>query len=78
MYDVKSYYNAAKNAVLNIPEMEAKVREATNEDPWCVCATPRGQSSQADVMVQGRVVDSDAGDCCGNEQLVSWKFRSFS
>lgn len=34
MYDVKSYYNQAKNMVLNIPEMEAKVREATNEDPW--------------------------------------------
>lgn len=34
MYDVKSYYNQAKNAVLNIPEMEAKVREATNDDPW--------------------------------------------
>lgn len=34
MYDIKSYYNQAKNVVLNIPEMEAKVREATNEDPW--------------------------------------------
>ncbi|TXT13089.1 hypothetical protein VHUM_01490 [Vanrija humicola] len=39
MYDVKSYYNAAKNAVLNIPEMEAKVREATNEDPWGASST---------------------------------------
>lgn len=36
MYDIKSYYNQAKNAVLNIPEMEAKVREATNDDPWWV------------------------------------------
>ena len=34
LYDVTSYYNQAKNMVLNIPEMEAKVREATNEDPW--------------------------------------------
>ena len=25
----------AKNVVLNISEMEAKVREATNDDPWC-------------------------------------------
>jgi hypothetical protein len=24
----------AKNMVLNVSEMEAKVREATNEDPW--------------------------------------------
>jgi len=34
MYDVKSYYNQAKNMVLNVSEMEAKVREATNDDPW--------------------------------------------
>jgi len=40
MYDIKSYYNSAKNMVLNIPEMEAKVREATNEDPWCVDCRP--------------------------------------
>jgi hypothetical protein len=26
----------AKNVVLNVSEMEAKVREATNDDPWCV------------------------------------------
>lgn len=26
----------AKNIVLNVSEMEAKVREATNDDPWCV------------------------------------------
>ena len=34
MYDVKSYYNQAKNMVLNLSEMEAKVAEATNNDPW--------------------------------------------
>lgn len=39
MYDVKSYYNQAKNAVLNISEMEAKVREATNDDPWGASST---------------------------------------
>ncbi|KAL7423875.1 Epsin-3, clathrin recruitment and traffic between the Golgi and endosome [Cryptotrichosporon argae] len=39
MYDIKSYYNQAKNMVLNIPEMEAKVREATNEDPWGASST---------------------------------------
>ena len=26
----------AKNVVLNISEMEAKVREATNDEPWSV------------------------------------------
>ena len=34
MYDIKSAYNQAKNVVLNVSEMEAKVREATNDDPW--------------------------------------------
>ncbi|KAG8703653.1 Epsin-3, clathrin recruitment and traffic between the Golgi and endosome [Ceratobasidium sp. 394] len=34
MYDIKSMYNQAKNMVLNVSEMEAKVREATNDDPW--------------------------------------------
>ena len=32
--DTKSFQ--AKNVVFNVSEMEAKVREATNEDPWCV------------------------------------------
>ena len=50
MYDIKSMYNQvcvelrgmgsitdsaqAKNVVFNVSEMEAKVREATNDDPW--------------------------------------------
>jgi len=25
-----------KNVVLNVSEMEAKVREVTNDDPWCI------------------------------------------
>ncbi|WVR09690.1 hypothetical protein IAU60_006765 [Kwoniella sp. DSM 27419] len=39
MYDVKSYYEQAKNMVLNVTEMEAKVREATNDDPWGASST---------------------------------------
>ena len=35
-YDIKSFYTQAKNYALNISEIEAKVREATNDDPWCV------------------------------------------
>jgi hypothetical protein len=26
----------AKNMVMNVGEMEAKVMEATNDEPWCV------------------------------------------
>jgi hypothetical protein len=29
----------AKNVVLNVSEMEAKVREATNDEPWYVLAS---------------------------------------
>ena len=35
-YDIKKMYTQAKNYALNISEIEAKVREATNDDPWCV------------------------------------------
>ncbi|KAF8501960.1 hypothetical protein BU17DRAFT_78404 [Hysterangium stoloniferum] len=39
VYDLKSYYNQAKNMVLNVSEMEAKVKEATNDDPWGASST---------------------------------------
>ncbi|KAF6755839.1 hypothetical protein DFP72DRAFT_895352 [Ephemerocybe angulata] len=46
MYDIKSMYTQAKNVVLNISEMEAKVREATNDDPWGASSTLMGEISQ--------------------------------
>ncbi|KAG1906753.1 uncharacterized protein F5891DRAFT_1003596 [Suillus fuscotomentosus] len=36
VYDLKNMYNQAKNVVLNVSEMESKVREATNDEP---CST---------------------------------------
>ncbi|PAV16795.1 ENTH-domain-containing [Pyrrhoderma noxium] len=39
LYDIKSMYNQAKNMVLNVSEMEAKVREATNDEPWGASST---------------------------------------
>jgi epsin len=39
LYDIKSMYNQAKNMVLNVSETEAKVREATNDDPWGASST---------------------------------------
>lgn len=36
MYDVKSLYRSARNYALNVSEIEAKVDEATNDDPWYV------------------------------------------
>ncbi|KAG2009808.1 Epsin-3, clathrin recruitment and traffic between the Golgi and endosome [Coprinopsis cinerea AmutBmut pab1-1] len=46
MYDIKSMYNQAKNVVLNVSEMEAKVREATNDDPWGASSTLMGEIAQ--------------------------------
>lgn len=34
LYEVKHYVRKAQNAVLNLSDMEAKVREATNNEPW--------------------------------------------
>ncbi|THH27663.1 hypothetical protein EUX98_g6528 [Antrodiella citrinella] len=39
MYDIKSMYNQAKNVVLNVSEMEGKVRDATNDEPWGASST---------------------------------------
>ncbi|KAI0718167.1 hypothetical protein C8T65DRAFT_639212 [Cerioporus squamosus] len=39
MYDIKSMYNQAKNVVFNVSEMEAKVRDATNDEPWGASST---------------------------------------
>ncbi|KAI0049420.1 ENTH-domain-containing protein [Auriscalpium vulgare] len=39
LYDIKSMYNQAKNVVLNVSEMEAKVREATNDEAWGASST---------------------------------------
>ena len=32
-------HSQAKNVVFNVSEMEAKVRDATNDEPWCVLCT---------------------------------------
>jgi hypothetical protein len=38
LYDLKAGVRQVQNAVMNYTEMEAKVREATNNDPWYVLA----------------------------------------
>ncbi|KAH9932729.1 ENTH-domain-containing protein [Epithele typhae] len=39
IYDIKSMYNQAKNVVFNVSEMEGKVRDATNDEPWGASST---------------------------------------
>lgn len=67
-YDLKQLYTQAKNYALNISEIEAKVREATNDDPWCVFYVSSA------LRPQGRELYVDAGDRSGYVQLVcSWR-----
>lgn len=46
-YDIKKMYTQAKNYALNISEIEAKVREATNDDPWGASSTLMQEIAQA-------------------------------
>ncbi|WFD18364.1 Epsin-3, clathrin recruitment and traffic between the Golgi and endosome [Malassezia caprae] len=46
-YDLKQFYTQAKNYALNISEIEAKVREATNDDPWGASSTLMQEIAQA-------------------------------
>ncbi|RGP73301.1 hypothetical protein FSPOR_2260 [Fusarium sporotrichioides] len=39
LYDLKAGFRKAQNAVMNFTEMEAKVREATNNEPWGASST---------------------------------------
>ncbi|KAH9950685.1 ENTH-domain-containing protein [Amylocystis lapponica] len=47
MYDIKTMYNQAKNVVFNVSEMEAKVRDATNDEPWGASSTLMQEISAA-------------------------------
>ena len=33
-FEIKQKIRSIKNTILNVPELEAKVREATSDDPW--------------------------------------------
>jgi len=39
LYEVKAAVRKAQNVVMNYTEMEAKVREATNNEPWGASST---------------------------------------
>ena len=50
----------AKNVVFNVSEMEAKVRDATNDEPWCVLFYQVYPVAHA--AVQGCELDAHARD----------------
>ncbi|CAG8571227.1 12176_t:CDS:2, partial [Acaulospora colombiana] len=66
MYDIKQAYAQAKNMVLNVTEMEAKVHEATNDDPWGASSTLMGEIAQGqhfnEIMpaIYSRFMDKEA------------------
>ncbi|THG98429.1 hypothetical protein EW145_g7425, partial [Phellinidium pouzarii] len=66
MYDIKSMYNQAKNMVMNVSEMEGKVREATNDDPWGASSTLMQEIAQGqqfnEIMpcIYARFMDKEA------------------
>lgn len=47
LYDLKAGFRKAQNAVMNFTEMEAKVREATNNEPWGASATQMQEIANA-------------------------------
>ncbi|RKP05931.1 ENTH-domain-containing protein [Thamnocephalis sphaerospora] len=52
LWEVKDVFNKVKNAVLNLTEMEAKVREATNNDPWGASSTLMQEIAQGTYSYQ--------------------------
>lgn len=52
LYDIKSMYNQAKNVVLNVSEMESKVQEATNDEPWGASSTLMQEIAQGSFNFQ--------------------------
>ncbi|KAF4995897.1 hypothetical protein FGRMN_4854 [Fusarium graminum] len=47
LYDLKAGFRKAQNAVMNFTEMEAKVREATNNEPWGASSTTMQEIANA-------------------------------
>lgn len=43
LYEVKHYVRKAQNVAMNLTDMEAKVREATNNEPWGTLSTVKAQ-----------------------------------
>lgn len=66
LYDAKKYFRRAQNVVFNYTEMEAKVREATNNEPWGASTTLMEQISQGTYNMRER------------EEVLGMIFRRFT
>lgn len=66
LYDAKKYFRKAQNVVFNYTEMEAKVREATNNEPWGASSTLMEQIAQGTYNYRER------------EEILGMIFRRFT
>ncbi|BAO40473.1 epsin-3 [Kluyveromyces marxianus DMKU3-1042] len=66
LYDAKKYFRKAQNVVFNYTEMEAKVREATNNEPWGASSTLMEKIAQGTYNYRER------------EEILGMIFRRFT
>lgn len=66
LYDAKKYFRKAQNVVFNYTEMEAKVREATNNEPWGASSTLMEYIAQGTYNLRER------------EEILGMIFRRFT
>lgn len=66
LYEVKAYVRKAQNVAMNLTEMEAKVREATNNEPWGCPTTVMAQIASGTYNYRER------------EEIIGFIFRRFT
>ncbi|CAN3373701.1 hypothetical protein DIURU_005503 [Diutina rugosa] len=66
LYEVKHYVRKAQNVAMNLTDMEAKVREATNNEPWGTSSTVKAQIAAGTYNYRER------------EEILSFIFRRFT
>lgn len=66
LYEVKAYVRKAQNVAMNLTEMEAKVREATNNEPWGTSSTVKAQIAAGTYNYRER------------EEIILFIFRRFT
>ncbi|CCE61711.1 hypothetical protein TPHA_0B00400 [Tetrapisispora phaffii CBS 4417] len=66
IYDAKKYFRKAQNVMFNYTDMEAKVREATNNEPWGASSTLMKQIAQGTYNIRER------------EEILGMVFRRYT
>ncbi|KAL3232567.1 Epsin-3 [Nakaseomyces bracarensis] len=66
LYDAKKYFRKAQNVMYNYTDIESKVREATNNEPWGASSTLMEQIAQGTYNIRER------------EEILGMIFRRFT